>query len=385
MEAFTNSDLLPLEVSDSPWLFENNNKGLKSVDTGKWMLFYDKSLMNEAWDIAKILYRENKIDGVKSMKCSTLFKNPRASTLDEGIIILFCNNSSNEETIMNIGRKIIDKFVYKEKPIIYYKTDLQTREGTFATGSKKNHTYKLVNPLYEGKCLIELNSSKEQRTIERSYPIKRQEKPYPLRYDSSVFERFNKMNTPKLQNDFKKWKDGINYKTNRKITIGGKIHKELKQMFVINYGFDSVLFEDLNDINSDEYLQETIKINNDVDIENDVIKKYNVVVDHIIEKIQKLERWHDYIEFEGKCYGITRTNEVLNNVHIENDCLGEMVFIRKKTDYTFNDRPFCNYADKETIYSIYKCSKCNYEKKMIEGNTGGDSQKLGFGGNSKNT
>ena len=53
-----NTDLLPLEVSDSPWLYENNNEGAKSVDTGKWMLFYDMSLMNEAWVLSKKLYRE---------------------------------------------------------------------------------------------------------------------------------------------------------------------------------------------------------------------------------------------------------------------------------------------------------------------------------------
>lgn len=64
MGNFINTDLLPLEVSDSPWLYENKNDGVKSVDTGKWMLFYDKSLMNEAWIIAKKLYRENKLDVV---------------------------------------------------------------------------------------------------------------------------------------------------------------------------------------------------------------------------------------------------------------------------------------------------------------------------------
>ena len=137
MGNFINTDLLPLEVSDSPWLYENKSDSVSVGDTGKWMLFYDKSLMNEAWNIATKLYRENKLDGVKSMKCSTAYENPRASTLDEGIIILYCNNSSNEETIMNIGKKIIEMFDYKEKQIIYYKTDLQTREETISTESKK--------------------------------------------------------------------------------------------------------------------------------------------------------------------------------------------------------------------------------------------------------
>jgi hypothetical protein len=159
MGNFINTDLLPLEVSDNPWLYENKNDGIKRVDTGKWMLFYDKSLMNEAWALAKKLYRENKLEGITSMKCSTAYENPRASTFDEGIIILYCSNSSIEEIIMNIGKKMLEMFDYKEKQIIYYKTDLQTLEGTFATGSRKNYTYKLFNTLYKDKCLIKLQSS----------------------------------------------------------------------------------------------------------------------------------------------------------------------------------------------------------------------------------
>ena len=384
MGNFINTDLLPLEVSDSPWLYENNNEGVKSVDTGKWMLFYDKSLMNEAWVLAKKLYRENKLDGVKSMKCSTAYENPRASQLDEGIIILYCSNSSNEETIMNIGKKILEMFDYKEKQIVYYKTDLQTREGTIATGSKKNHTYKLFNTLYKGKCLIKLQGSnpflqvenpkkiEETQKIERQYPTKKREKIYPERYDNSVFEKLNEINgDTELQHDYKKWKDGINYKTNRKIKIDGKIHRELKEKFMI-YSCRGVLFDTLNSINPHEYLQETKKINNEIDVENAIIKDYNKLVDCIIEKIQKLERWNEFIEFEGKCYGIT--SKVLNNIHRENDCFGEMTFTRKEKTYTSNDRPFCNYDDTETTYSIYKCSKCNYENKIVECRTGGGSQ-----------
>jgi len=378
----------PLEVSDSPWLYENFNGGVGNVDTGKWMLFYNKSLMNEAWIIAKKLYRENKLIGVKSMKCSTSYENPRASTLEEGIIILYCNNSSNEETIMNIGKKIIEMFDYKEKEIIYYKTDLQTQKGTIATGSNKNHTYKLFNPLYKGKCLIKLQCSKltfsveESIKIKRQYPTKKQEKTYPERYNNSVFEKLNKINTDtELQNDYKKLKNGINYKTNRKIKIGGKIHEELKHKFMIsylhNYSFGnqiklSVLFEDITNINVTKYLQETEKINNDIDHENFLIQDYNKSVDNIIEKIQKLESWNEFIEFEEIKYGLV--NKIKNNIHIENNCSGEMILSDKKIEYTFNDRPFCNYEDKETNYLIYKCSKCNYENKIVECITGGSSQ-----------
>lgn len=63
-----------------------------------------------------------------------------------------------------------------------------------------------------------------------------------------------------------------------------------------------------------------------------------------------------------------------------------MIFTRKETEYTFNDRPFCNYDDKEITYSIYKCSKCIYENKIVECSSGGGSHyvsKKGFGGKRK--
>ena len=141
---------------------------------------------------------------------------------------------------MNIGKKILEMFDYKEKEIIYYKTDLQTHKGTIATGSKKNHMYKLFNHLYDVFNDDNLYSSKiffsieEHQIIERYNPIKKQKLSYPSRYDNSVFEKFNEINTnTKLQNDYKKWKDGINYETNRKIEIGGKIHRKLKNRMIL--------------------------------------------------------------------------------------------------------------------------------------------------------
>lgn len=220
--------------------------------------------------------------------------------------------------------------------------------------------------------LVNVESSTE-RKIERQYPAKKWKISYPPRYDSSTFERLNEMNKDtKLQDSYKKWKDGINSETNRKIKIGGKTHRALKSKFIIyKYGMGNVLFDELNINDEREYLKETEKIIAEIDIENKIIKEYNQLVDSVIEKIQKLERWSDFIEFDGKYYGITST--VLNNIHLENDCFGEMIFIRKETTYTTNCRPFCWTEDTETISSIYKCCLCDYEYRMVECVTGGGS------------
>jgi hypothetical protein len=151
---FLNTNLLPLDVLESPWLKEKKDNIVFNADIGKWMLFYDKKFINEAWILATKLYRENTLDGVISMKCSTAYVNPRASSVNSGVIILYCQSSSNENQIMQIGKEILELMNFRESNYIYYKTDFQTHEGTRATGCKKNYTYRLANHLFGGKCLL---------------------------------------------------------------------------------------------------------------------------------------------------------------------------------------------------------------------------------------
>ena len=166
-----NNELLPSKISNTPWLYEESNhprlyeesKFLDyfSDDTGKWMLFYDKKTLDDAWSLAKTLYREDKLKGVVSMKCSTNYKNSRASTQNDGVIILYCNNSSDEDTIMDIGKNILNTFKYTEKQTIFYKTASQTSEGTRATGCKTNSTYKLFNHLHNNSCNLDFLNNLE--------------------------------------------------------------------------------------------------------------------------------------------------------------------------------------------------------------------------------
>ena len=90
IEKYMNSDLSPLDIDRDPWLYERNNSSVRE-DVGKWMLFYDKSKINDAW-VKATIYRNDELDGVTSMKCSTLYNNPRAND-DNSVIILYCNNT----------------------------------------------------------------------------------------------------------------------------------------------------------------------------------------------------------------------------------------------------------------------------------------------------
>jgi len=69
-----------------------------------------------------------------------------------------------------------------------------------------------------------------ENLIERQYPRKKFEIFWSKGYNLIIFEKFNEMNrNPKFQNIYKKRKNGINYKTNTKIKIGGKKHKKIQK------------------------------------------------------------------------------------------------------------------------------------------------------------
>jgi hypothetical protein len=160
IEHYTNCDLLPMDIDNYAWLHERqieNDELSFSMDVGKWMVFCRKQNLNAIWELAKTLFREQQLDGVLSMKCSTNFDNSRSTNQNEGVVILYCNDSNNEPKIMEIGSNILSKLNYTEKRMVYYKTDNQTWEGTGATGVRRNHTYRLFNRLYNSNTPSILN------------------------------------------------------------------------------------------------------------------------------------------------------------------------------------------------------------------------------------
>lgn len=192
----------------------------------------------------------------------------------------------------------------------------------------------------------------EKITILHEYPKTKDESLFVKRYSKEDFEKYNGI-TKSLDN-YEKWKNGINYKTNRKIKIGGKTHMQIGyNNFYIKYGtpysYSYVLFTELDGINSALYLQETEKLKEE-------ILDYNAKVNDVISKIKLLATWEQYVEFEGTKYGLPI---VYNGKHMENNCFGLI-----KEDYYEN----CHCSTCENWNGCgsggtqyYKCNKCDYK------------------------
>jgi hypothetical protein len=195
--------------------------------------------------------------------------------------------------------------------------------------------------------------------IIRTYPKYKDRLYYEKRYKERDFEKFNKMiNDEDFMNNYQKWKQGINYKTNRKIKIQGDTHKKLDCFYQYIGGFGRVYIDDMININQEDYLKENIEMVKDITNKNKDIDRYNDIVKSVIDKIKNLDKWDDYVEFEGKYYGLV--DKVKNDIHIENSCNGEIIFIETKRDIVFRDRPFCYTADTDYEYDVYECRNCNF-------------------------
>ena len=188
-----------------------------------------------------------------------------------------------------------------------------------------------------------------ENNIIRKYPTIKDEQVYKNRYNKDNFEKYKEI-TKSMEN-YEKWKIGLNYKTNRKIKIGGKTHKQLGyENFYIKRGTTYVLFTELDGINIELYIEETEKIKKE-------IEDYNSKVYEIICKINLLEKWEEYISFEGTKYGIPYVYE---NIHRENNCLGLIT-----EDYSEGCSCHCcedwGGCSNPTRTQYYKCEKCDYK------------------------
>ena len=189
--------------------------------------------------------------------------------------------------------------------------------------------------------------------IKRYYPMTRS---YPYRYTNEAFDRFHEMyNDPVIRDRCNQWKKGINPYTNRKIKIGGKTYDDIKNDFMISFLHGHVFYLQLKNIDEEKYKEETIQLNHETD-------KANEIISSTIEQINRLESWNDFVMYDGMKYGLKK---VVNDVHRENDCFGQMEYDREK-DYVCRGCRFnkTRYHCLCYTFTINKCNKCDYKNEF---------------------
>tara|TARA_B100001094_G_scaffold87324_1_gene83549 strand:+ start:608 stop:1231 length:624 start_codon:yes stop_codon:yes gene_type:complete len=192
-----------------------------------------------------------------------------------------------------------------------------------------------------------------ENNIIRKYPTFKDEKLYKVRYNKEDFEKYKEI-TKSIEN-YEKWKIGINYKTNRKLKIGGKTHRNLGyENFYIKHGttwnYSYILFTELDGIDVELYIQETEKLKKE-------IEDYNLEACDVIKKINLLEKWEEYVVFKGIKYGIPY---VYNNIHRGNNCFGLIIedYYKECSCHCCEDWGGCSNPE-STQY--YRCKKCDYK------------------------
>lgn len=200
-------------------------------------------------------------------------------------------------------------------------------------------------------------------SIIRTYPNKIKLLDYPERYSREIFKKRDIiLDKHRVRYDI--FKQNINPDTNRKIKKNGRVYKKLKEEFIVQARQSNrhpwpIHLVDIEYINYNDYNIETAKLNKDIDDKNIKIINENDIIKSVIEKIDNLEDWNDYIEYNGKKYGISK---YFKGIHRENNCMGVINLKNKYTKLYSNDRPFMS-VERETTYYSYECNKCkcNYE------------------------
>lgn len=166
----TSNSIKPSQIKHSPWVYVIESPNTITIDKiksdeyihdnneyGKFMLWYNKNIIDQKWKLATDLFHSNKLKNIVTMKCSTSMNNPNAYNEDESVILLYCVDCDKKE-LRKIAKNIINLFNYDHKTIISYKTNIQTKKGgNYKPYSIKNHLYKKCK-----NCKNKLNNSLEK-------------------------------------------------------------------------------------------------------------------------------------------------------------------------------------------------------------------------------
>lgn len=129
---------LPSLVTDKYWVHAIRAGDVSTSLCGKWMLFYNKSEIDEKWLHVKDLLEQGRLG--YSAKCSTALTNPNARD-DKKVIIVYTQDCTDKKDVYRVAKILHKELKYNQT--MYYKSDEQTHAGLYAvTGSKKNYIYK---------------------------------------------------------------------------------------------------------------------------------------------------------------------------------------------------------------------------------------------------
>lgn len=107
------------------------------------MFFKKGEEMDEKWKVACDLYHQGKLTGIRSMKVSTTLYDPkRTSDVTNSVICFYCGPANDETSLMAYGKNLLTHISYGSN-FLNYRSDAQTRAGTFATGQKINSMYRI--------------------------------------------------------------------------------------------------------------------------------------------------------------------------------------------------------------------------------------------------
>lgn len=186
--------------------------------------------------------------------------------------------------------------------------------------------------IHEYKMIHEYNNS----SILRNYPMKMSYISYPSRYTKGDFDLYDQKNKVGERLKYFLLFKGYNYKTGKKIK-----NKEEYKMLEADFLIRGEPFTIMDKIDRKFYLKVSVSILIEIDRLNKNIARYNAKVDEVIDKIDQLKKWDDFVEFDGKLYGIPYT------IHTEMSCGGEMFLNQVGTQDGMN-------------LFVYECEKCGY-------------------------
>lgn len=158
----------PSEVTDCYWIFHSWSPPKQTVEElelafateyfaadikeefyiGKWMLFYPKSELDDAWEKAKTCQETRRFSycgNAFSMKVSTFRPSPLAADPTQGVIIIYGNGFA--PNVLAFGEKIAKAMEYHStNGWMYFKTDSQTSAGSYSANGVRSSSLSMRVP-----------------------------------------------------------------------------------------------------------------------------------------------------------------------------------------------------------------------------------------------